>query len=46
MCSFAQADLVDNINRSRERTQKSKQAVGVLHGFALDGIARAKDSIG
>lgn len=46
MTSFAQADLVDDINRSRERTRKAKEAVGALHGFALDGIARAKDSVG
>jgi len=45
MCAIAQADLADNINRSRERNQKSKEVIGVLHDFALDGIVRAKDGI-
>ena len=46
LTSFAQADAVEDINRSRERTRKAKEAVETLHGFALDGIARAKDSVG
>jgi hypothetical protein len=46
LTSFAQGDLVDDINRSRDRTNKAKEALGALHGFALDGIARAKDSVG
>jgi hypothetical protein len=45
LISFAEADTVEDINRSRERTCKAKQAVEALHGFALDGIARAKDSV-
>jgi hypothetical protein len=45
LASFAQVDAVDDINRSRERTRKAKEALGALHGFALDGIARAKDSV-
>jgi hypothetical protein len=46
LTSFAEADAVEDINRSRERTLKAKQAVEMLHAFALEGIARAKESVG
>jgi len=46
LISFAQADAIDDINRSRERTRKAKDAVEALHSFALDGIARAKNNVG
>lgn len=45
LIAFADADAVDDINRSRERNRKAKDAVEALHNFALDGIARAKDNI-
>lgn len=45
LMSFVQADAVDDINRSRERTLKAKDAVGMLHGLALEGITRATDNV-
>ncbi|MCK1471213.1 MULTISPECIES: hypothetical protein [unclassified Bradyrhizobium] len=44
--SFAEADAIDDINRSRDRMQKAKDVIGTLHGLALEGINRAKDSVG
>ena len=46
LTSFAQADAVDDINRSRDRMHKAKEVIGTLHDLALDGINRAKDSVG
>ncbi|MCK1471182.1 MULTISPECIES: hypothetical protein [unclassified Bradyrhizobium] len=46
LMSFAQADAINDINRTRDRMQKAKDVIGTLHGLALDGITRAKDSIG
>lgn len=45
LVSYAEADAVEDIHRSRERTRKAKEAVETLHGFALQGIATAKDSL-
>jgi len=43
--SFAMQDAAEDIRASRMRMQSAKEAVAVLHSFALNGIAKAKDLI-
>lgn len=45
LVNFAQADAVEDIQRSRTRTQAAKEAVASLHEFALKGIAEAKEHL-
>jgi propanediol dehydratase large subunit len=43
--SYAESDLVSDIERTNERIKRSKEAVEVVHDLALGGLRRATDMI-
>lgn len=43
--SYAEVDLVTDIERTNDRIKRSKEAVEVVHDLALGGLRRATDSI-